>query len=99
MRYLLALALVISCGRTDSPGTIGAVDSTPRASRDEPDALMLRVPRRGGPARVVAYPLVDSTIWTSSEPAPALDRVLAFDDDAGTIAYVDQKGLPGRIDL
>ncbi|MGH7650213.1 MAG: SPOR domain-containing protein [Gemmatimonadaceae bacterium] len=30
---------------------------------------------------------------------PAVERVLAFDPDAGTIAFVDSKGLPGRIDL
>jgi hypothetical protein len=99
MRYLLALAVVVSCGRTDSPGTIATVDTTVRTMPGESDALMLRVPRRGGPARVVAYPAVDSTIWTSSEAAPALGHVLAFDDDAGIIAFVDQRGLPGRIDL
>jgi DNA-binding beta-propeller fold protein YncE len=37
-------------------------------------------------------------VWTIDE-APALERVLAFDPDAGTIAYVDAKGFPGRIDL
>lgn len=31
--------------------------------------------------------------------AAAPGRVLAFDPDAGSIAYVDSKGLPGRIDL
>ncbi len=37
-------------------------------------------------------------MWTLDE-APSLDRVLAFDADAGTIAFVDAKGFPGRIDL
>jgi cell division septation protein DedD len=37
-------------------------------------------------------------VWTLDE-APSLDRVLAFDASAGTIAYVDAKGFPGRIDL
>ena len=37
-------------------------------------------------------------MWTLDE-APALQRVLAFDPDAGTIAFVDAKGFPGRIDL
>src|SRR3982750_4667125 len=48
--------------------------------------------------RVYAYPKLDSVVWTMDE-APPLDRVLAFDPDAGTIAYVDAKGFPGRIDL
>ena len=51
-----------------------------------PDALLLRVPRNGGVARVTAYPQLDSTVWTSTDAAPALDRVLAFDPDAGLIA-------------
>ena len=37
-------------------------------------------------------------VWTIDE-APALDRVLAFDPNGGTVAYVDTKGFPGRIDL
>jgi hypothetical protein len=44
------------------------------------------------------YPKLDSAVWTVDE-APALERVLAFDPDAGTIAYVDSKGFPGRLDL
>ena len=44
------------------------------------------------------YPNIDSVVWTIDE-APALDRILAFDQDGGTIAYVDSKGFPGRIDL
>jgi len=44
------------------------------------------------------YPRLDSVVWTLDE-APSLDRVLAFDADAGTIAFVDAKGFPGRIDL
>jgi hypothetical protein len=49
-------------------------------------------------ARVYVYPKLDSAVWSDSA-APSLDRVLAFDPDAGTIAFVDSKGLPGRIDL
>lgn len=62
------------------------------------DALLLRIPRKGGLARVYMYPKLDSAVWTDSS-APSLERVLAFDADAGTIAFVDSKGLPGRIDL
>ena len=48
--------------------------------------------------RIYVYPKLDSVVWTLDE-SPALERVLAFDPDAGTIAYVDAKGFPGRIDL
>src|SRR4051812_18839365 len=64
-----------------------------------PDPLVLRVPRTGGVARVFGYPRLDSALWVSASAAPALARILAFDDDAGTIAYVTAKGDPGRIDL
>ena len=37
-------------------------------------------------------------MWTVDE-APAIDRVLAFDADAGTVAVVDSKGYPRRVDL
>jgi len=56
------------------------------------------VPRAGGSGRVYLYPRLDSVIWTIDE-APPVDRVLAFDSNDGTIAFVDTKGLPGRIDL
>lgn len=60
---------------------------------------MLRVPTDGGTARVTAYPNIDSTVWTGNGQASALDRVLAFDADAGTIAAVDTRGRPLWIDL
>jgi hypothetical protein len=47
---------------------------------------------------VYVYPKLDSAVWDADE-IPALDRVLAFDQDGGTLAYVDSKGFPGRIDL
>jgi hypothetical protein len=37
-------------------------------------------------------------VW-SADGAPAPARVLAFDDEAGSVAYVDAKGVPARIDL
>ena len=60
---------------------------------------MLRIPRSGGAVRAYRYPQLDSVIWTSATEAAAPARVLAFDPDAGSIAYVDRNGLPGRIDL
>jgi cell division septation protein DedD len=37
-------------------------------------------------------------VWTVDE-APAIERVLAFDADGGSIAVVDSKGYPARLDL
>ena len=100
MRTLCALALVlVACSggdRSDSPATRTA-SSTPSARG--PDALVLRVPRSGGTPRVVGFPSVDSTVWTGSEKSPALDRVLAFDEEEGLLAAVDSRGLPLWIDL
>jgi len=48
---------------------------------------------------VVAYPNVDSVLWTANVDVPQLDRVLAFDADAGLIAAVDTRNLPVWLDL
>lgn len=96
MRRLLLLALLCAACTNER----AAPDST-NASVAEPlgpDQLLLRVPRAGGTGRIYHYPRLDSVVWTLDE-APPLDRVLAFDASAGTIAYVDSKGFPGRIDL
>jgi hypothetical protein len=97
---LVALALTLTaCGRgdrQDSPA-IQATASSSTAPRG-PDQLVLRVPHNGGEARVYAYPRLDTTVW-NAESAPAPARVLAFDDEAGSIAYVDTKGFPARIDF
>lgn len=87
---------------------LGAACSNERAAPDStnlqvvenhgPEQLLLRVPRAGGSGRVYRYPKLDSAVWTVDE-VPPVDRVLAFDQEAGTIAFVDAKGFPGRIDL
>jgi hypothetical protein len=59
----------------------------------------MRLPRAGGSLRVFSYPSLDSVVWTATDPAPPIDRVLAFDEDAGILAFVDAKGAPGRIDF
>jgi len=59
----------------------------------------MRVSRTGGPIRVLSYPRLDSVVWTSSDPAPAIARVLSFDEEAGLLSFVDTKGVPARIDF
>lgn len=95
----LALAAAVACDRADGPGARGAADAPSAAQLRIPDALVLRVPRAGGVARVVAYPTLDSVVWSSGEAVPALDRVLAFDEDAGVVAAVDTRGRPVRVDF
>jgi hypothetical protein len=64
-----------------------------------PDQLVLRFPLDGG--SVHAYPDsdLDSLLWSSEEPAPAITRVLAFGEEAGSAIAVDAKGTPVRVDL
>ena len=96
---LLAFTLALAaCSRGDrqEPPARSAVVSLSTAHG--PDHLVLRVPRAGGDARVFAYPRLDTVLW-SAPSVPAPDRVLAFDEEAGSIAYVDTKGAPARIDF
>jgi hypothetical protein len=100
VRRLLAFALVLAgctgSDRSSRPTARGAESTAPARG---PDALILRLPRAGGAARVSSYPNLDSTVWTASEAAPAPDHVLAFDADAGLISAADTRGLPFWIDL
>jgi hypothetical protein len=59
----------------------------------------MRLPRSGGQLRVFAYPKLDSVVWIATDPAPPIARVLAFDEEAGLLSFVDAKGIPGRIDF
>ncbi|MEO7713661.1 MAG: SPOR domain-containing protein [Gemmatimonadaceae bacterium] len=95
---LLAFAVVLAACNNDRPaGSATRAAPSAQASRG-PDNLVLRIAQKGGTARVYAYPRLDTVVWTAPlAPAPA--RVLAFDDEAGEIAYVDSRGLPARIDF
>ena len=92
------LALIAACGKESgsNPGQGGAPSAPVNRG---PDMLAIRVPDKGGVARVSRIPKYDSLVWQSGDAAPAVDRVLAFDSDAGLLAYVDRKGLPARIDF
>ena len=96
---LLALTLaLLACGRGDRQETPATQATASATAPRGPDHLVLRVPHDGGEARVFSYPRLDTVVFTApGAPAPA--RVLAFDDEAGSIAYVDAKGNPARIDF
>ena len=91
---LLIFSAAVACdGRSVSP----AKHAT-GAAWTGPDAVLVRLPRSGGAARAYRWGR-DSILWTSSQPVPAVDRLLAFDDEQGTLAFVDAKGVPGRLEL
>ncbi|HEY0996766.1 MAG TPA: hypothetical protein VGD77_12300 [Gemmatimonadaceae bacterium] len=99
---VVALALVLAlaaCGRSDRAERPDAHDA-PSAQPDRgPDPLILRVARSGGAARVYAHGRTDSLVWTGDGRVPPLGRILGFDPEAGKIAFTDDKGVPGRLDL
>jgi hypothetical protein len=97
LRAVLPLAFLLACKGDRPAGTTTRGAPAAQAPRG-PDNLVLRIAQKGGTARVYAYPRLDTIVWSApSAPAPA--RILAFDDEAGEIAYVDVRGLPARIDF
>ncbi len=95
---LLALALVlVACGRSDRATT--PAHDAPTVTNSGLDQLVLQIPRNGGSARVLAYPGLDSVVWTSAERVTGAEEVLAFDENAGSVVIVDGRGVPVRIDF
>lgn len=93
----LALAAVLlGCSGRDSGDSANASSTL---SSSGPDPIILRVPREGGIVSAFRYPQLDSAIWKSSERAPAPDALLAFDQENGVLAYLDENGAGGWIDL
>lgn len=96
---LLALVLVLAaCSSSDRKSTASTRTASTSAVPRGPDDLVLRIVHSGGTARVFRYPGLDSVVWSGSG-APAPERVLAFDDEAGTVAYEDTRGFPARVDF
>jgi len=105
-RAAVGIAAAVSlagCGGSDRttpapPRGIATIASAPPTAAG-PDALLLRVARAGGIVRAVRFARPDSEIWTSTAKAPSIARVLAFDDNQGSVAIVDAKGTLRRIGL
>ena len=64
-----------------------------------PDPVVVRIPRGGGIVRAYRFAALDSTIWRSTHVAPPTERVLAFDQENGLLAFSDTTGSPGWVDL
>jgi len=100
VRSLTGFALVLAaCSGGDRSGRPAARTASATPVATGPDALVLRVPRTGGVARVLSYPHTDSVVWTATDSAPPIERVLAFDADAGLVAAVDGRQRPLWFDL
>jgi cell division septation protein DedD len=91
-----ALLCSAACGE---PRGLVPVTAAGSGSQSGPDALVLRVPLDGGTPQVYAYTHLDSVVWRASGTAPAVDRVLAFDDQAGSVVLSDNKDRPVRLDF
>jgi hypothetical protein len=89
---LLALA-VTACSRGPASAHPPLAGGT-----NGPDAVLLRLVTNGGTAHAYRWGS-DSVLWSSPQRVPALSALLAFDDAQGSLAYIDAKGVPGRLDL
>lgn len=89
--------VVMACGRGDVAVSESAARGSSGGVMD--DLLTVRVARKGGAARVHRYQRPDSIIWKSLTSAAPIARVLGFDEEGGSLAYVDAKGALVRIDL
>jgi hypothetical protein len=97
---LIALALMLAaCGKPDRAATPAVSEGSSASTMRGPDQIVLRFPRDGGLVRAFAYPALDSAVWKSSAKAPSIARFLGFDGELGSVAAVDEKGAPVRVDL
>jgi hypothetical protein len=97
---LIALALMLAaCGKPDRAATPAVSEGSSASTMRGPDQIVLRFPRDGGQVRAFAYPALDSAVWESSAKAPRIERFLGFDGELGSVAAVDEKGAPVRVDL
>ncbi len=92
---LLSVVLAAACSRSPDAGVAsgGAV-----AGAAGPDAILLRFPRLGGTARAYRW-WRDSSIWASTQRAPAVTDAIAFDAQQGIVVMLDAARVPLRVDL
>jgi len=89
---LLLLALVVAaCGET-------RLTTTSVPTGVGPDAILLRVPRGGGPVRAYRAGR-DSVLWSSSSRAPATTALIGFDDFQSVVIGRDSAGRAYSLDL
>ena len=96
-RPALALCMLVASACAKSPDA-GATAGTSATSASGPDAILLRFPRLGGTARAYRW-WRDSTIWSSTQRAPAVTDVIAFDAQQGMLVAIDAGRMPVRVDL
>jgi cell division septation protein DedD len=94
VRYRLLLTLFITACSSGSTGAHAPL----QGGTNGPDAVLIRLAGNGGTAHAYRWGS-DSVLWTSPQRVPSLTHTLAFDDAQGSLAYVDAKGVPGRLDL
>lgn len=99
MRRALVAAAVVAAACGGEPKGLVPVSAAGNGSQSGPDALVLRLPRAGGTPRVYSYTHLDSVVWSGARNGPAVNRVLAFDADAGAVVFVDDQNRPARIDF
>lgn len=88
---LAAVSATLACGdgRVSSGGSIVA---------SGPDAVLLRLAAGGGTARAHRVGS-DSLLWSSRDRAPAVDRLLGFDDFLGLLMLREPSGHVSSVDL
>ncbi len=92
---VLCCLLAAACAKSPDAGATAGGSAT---SASGPDAILLRFPRLGGTARAYRW-WRDSSIWTSTQRAPAVTDALAFDAQQGVLVVVDAARMPVRVDL
>jgi cell division septation protein DedD len=91
-------ALVLTLCAAGCGGELSRAAAAGSNRNSGPDAVLVRIPTAGGTARAYRWGR-DSVIWTSTQPVQAVRSLLAFDDEQGTVAFVDTKGTPNRLEL
>ncbi len=96
---LIAALLIAACDGAVGYSDLPAAEALAAGAPTGVDLLALRVPRTGGRGRVLRYPSLDSTLWSSAGSVPSITRVLSFDVEAGSLLYSDSRGIARSLDF